>query len=115
MPNQKGNLKDRLRSWNLFLKYKITMAKKKQADKKRKKKLEKEIKKNLQISASGKYYSKPKIVGLTITGLFLGVFESKSNKINKVNAAKSSQMFSTSSKYPDCDELLRSNPAVRRW
>lgn len=84
MPNQKGSLIDRLRSWNLFLKYKFKLWKKKIEENKRKKKLEKEIKKNIQISASGKYYSKPKIVGLTITGLVLGIFESKADKQNKI-------------------------------
>lgn len=84
MPNQKGSLKDRLRSWNLFLRYKLKMLKKKQEEKKRKRKLKHELEKRVQISASGKYYSKPKIIGLTITGLFFGLFESKKNKHDKI-------------------------------
>jgi len=84
MPNQKGSLLDRLRSWNLFLKYKIRMMKKKREDKKRKKRLERELKKDIQISASGKYYSTPKVVGLTVAGLFLGVFENKTDKQKQI-------------------------------
>lgn len=75
---------DRLRSWNLFLKYKFKMLKKRREEKKYKKDKEKEIKKNLQVSASGKYYSKPKVFGLTIIGLFLGIFESKADKQEKI-------------------------------
>lgn len=84
MPNQKGSLIDRLRSWRLFLKYKFKMAKKRKEEKIRKKNLEKELKKNVQINVSGKYYSKPKVFGLTIVGLFLGIFESKSSKQSKI-------------------------------
>jgi len=76
MPNQKGSLKDRLRSWNIFLKYKFNILKKKKEEKKR----NKIMNKNIQISASGKYYSKPKIFGLTLTGLFLGIFENRADK-----------------------------------
>lgn len=80
MPNQKGSLKDRLRSWGLYLKYKIQMKKKKKIENKYRKQMERDLKKKLQISASGKYYSKPKVVGLTIVGLLLGFFEKKSDK-----------------------------------
>lgn len=84
MDSQKGSLKDRLRSWFLFLKYKLNLKKKKKEEKKRKKLREKELKKNAQISATGKYYSKPKIFALTLAGLFLGIFESKADKERKV-------------------------------
>lgn len=80
MPNQKGSLKDRLRSWRLFLKYKKDQRKKLR---KLKKKQKKEIKEK-QLLKTGKYYSKPKVFGLTILGLFLGLFEPKS-KDRKIN------------------------------
>lgn len=80
MPNQKGSLIDRLRSWSLFLKYKFKLAKKKKEEKKRQKQLNKRI----QINATGKYYSKPKIFWLTILGLFIGIFENKSSKESKI-------------------------------
>lgn len=73
MPNQKGSLKDRLCSWKLFLKYKKER-KKKLKEEKRQRKL---LNKKTQLYASGKYYSKPKIFGLTIIGLFVGLFEKK--------------------------------------
>lgn len=76
MPSQKGNLKDRLRSWMLFLNYKLKL-KKQQKEQKKKLKMQK---KQVQIFASGKYYSKPKVFGLTILGLFLGLFESQEKK-----------------------------------
>lgn len=76
MPNQKGSLKDRLRSWTMFLNYKLKL---KKQQKEQKKKL-KAQKKQVQILASGKYYSKPKVFGLTILGLFFGLFESKEKK-----------------------------------
>lgn len=85
MPSQKGSLKDRIRSWNLFLKYKFKILKKNREEKIRNKKLKKELNKNLQISASGKYYSKPKIFGLTLAGLFLGIFESKIDKEKQID------------------------------
>lgn len=73
MPNQKGSLKDRLRSWTLFLNYKLKL-KKQEREHKKKIRLQK---KQQQILASGKYYSKPKVFGLTILGLFFGLFEIK--------------------------------------
>lgn len=76
MPNQKGSLKDRLRSWFLFLKYKMKLIMK-QIDAKKTQKMQK---KQVQILASGKYYSKSKIFRLTILGLFFGLFESKEKK-----------------------------------
>lgn len=76
MPNQKGSLKDRLRSWSLFLIYK----RKYKVKQKEEKKKQKQQKKQVQILASGKYYSKPKVFGLTILGLFFGLFESKEKK-----------------------------------
>lgn len=80
MPNQKGSLKDRLRSWQLFLKYKKEQRKKlKELKKKRKKEI-----KEKQLLLTGKYYSKPKVFGLTILGLFLGLFEPKT-KDKKTN------------------------------
>lgn len=85
MPAQKGSLIDRLRSWCLFLKYKIKIAKKRKEEKKRKKAIQKELNKNKQLSATGKYYSKPKTFGLMIAGLFLGIFESKTSKQNKIS------------------------------
>ena len=84
MPNQKGSLKDRLRSWNLYFKYKVQIRKKKKEEKRCRKKMERELKKRLQIAASGKYYSKPKVIVFTIIGIFLGVFESKNSKQSKV-------------------------------
>ena len=80
MPNQKGSLKDRIRSWQMFLRYKKEQRKKL---KELKKKQKKEIKEK-QLLLTGKYYSKPKIFGLTILGLFLGLFEPK-NKDKKMN------------------------------
>lgn len=79
MPNQKGSLKDRIRSWNLFLKYKKEKRKKEQELKKKEKK-----KNELLIN---KKYSKPKVFFLTILGLFLGLFEPKEKK-NKVDIEK---------------------------
>ena len=79
MSTQKGGLKDRIRSWNIFLKYKFQILKKTKEERKIKKRIEKEKKKNLQINASGKYYSKPKILWLTIIGVLLGIFERKNN------------------------------------
>lgn len=73
MPNQKGSLKDRIRSWYLFLRYKKEQRKK---IRELKKKQKKEIKEK-QMLLTGKYYSKPKVFGLTILGLFLGLFEPK--------------------------------------
>ena len=80
MPNQKGSLKDRIRSWQLFLRYKKEQRKKL---KELKKKQKKEIKEK-QLLSTGKYYSKPKVFGLTILGLFLGLFEPKT-KDKKTN------------------------------
>lgn len=80
MPNQKGSLKDRLRSWRLFLRYKKEQRKKiRELKKKRKKEI-----KEKQLLLTGKYYSKPKVIGLTIFGLFLGLFEPK-EKDKKIN------------------------------
>lgn len=84
MPNQKGSLKDRFRSWTLFLKYRISLWKKNRELKKKQKKREQELKKQQQLLASGKYYSKPKVIGLTIIGLFLGIFESKKSKEDQI-------------------------------
>lgn len=80
MPNQKGSLKDRIRSWQLFLRYKKEQRKKLRELKKKQKK---EIKEK-QLLSTGKYYSKPKVFGLTILGLFLGLFEPKT-KDKKIN------------------------------
>lgn len=80
MPNQKGSLKDRLKSWFLFLMYKKEQ-RKKLKEMKKKKKLEAKQK---QVLATGKYYSKKKVVGLTFLGLFLGIFEPKI-KDKKIN------------------------------
>lgn len=80
MPNQKGSLKDRIRSWQLFLRYKKEQRKKLR---KLKKKQKKEIKEK-QLLLTEKYYSKPKVFGLTILGLFLGLFEPKT-KDKKIN------------------------------
>ena len=79
MPNQKGSLKDRIRSWNLFLKYKLKLLK----QKRELKKIEREKNKKTIFLATGKYYSKPKVFGLTILGLFLGFFEPKSKRQEK--------------------------------
>ena len=80
MPNQKGSLKDRLRSWQMFLRYKKEQRKKiRELKKKRKKEI-----KEKQLLLTGKYYSKPKVFGLTILGLFLGLFEPK-GKDKKIN------------------------------
>ena len=80
MPNQKGSLKDRLRSWNLFLKYKIKLKKKQKEEKRKQKQQQTQVK----ILASGKYYSKPKVFVLTILGLFFGLFESREKKQVKI-------------------------------
>ena len=48
MPNQKGSLKDRIRSWNIFLRYKLKL-------KKEKRKLKKQYQRNIQLAASGKF------------------------------------------------------------
>ena len=76
MPNQKGSLKDRLRSWLMFLNYKIKL-------KKQLKEQNKVQKKQIQINASGKFYNKYKVFGLTILGLFFGLFEGKESKFEK--------------------------------
>lgn len=76
MSSQKGSLKDRLRSWFLFLNYKLKI-KKQQKEQKKKIRMQK---KQIQILASGKYYNKPKVFGLTILGLLFGLFESKQTK-----------------------------------
>ncbi len=81
MPNQKGSLIDRLRSWQMFLKYRREQRKKLREIKRKKKQLLKEK----QILVTGKYYSKPKVFVLTIIGLFLGIFEPKTKKINIEN------------------------------
>lgn len=78
MPNQKGSLKDRLRSWQMFLRYRREQRKKIREIKCKKKYLLKEK----QILVTGKYYSKPKVFVLTILGLFLGLFEPKNKKVN---------------------------------
>lgn len=80
MPNQKGSLKDRIRSWQMFLRYKKEKRKKLRELKKKQKK---EIKEK-QLLLTGKYYSKPKVIGLTIIGLLLGLFEPKT-KDEKIN------------------------------
>lgn len=84
MSGQKGSLKDRLRSWNLFLKYKFKLFQKNRQLKKKQKQMEKESLRKKQLLASGKYYSKPKVLGLTIVGLFFGIFESRKSKDNKL-------------------------------
>lgn len=78
MPNQKGSLKDRIIAWKRFLKYKKEQ-KKKLKELKRKKML---TEKQKQVVVSPKHYSKPKVFGLTVLGLFLGLFEPKNKKIN---------------------------------
>lgn len=72
MPNQKGSLKDRIRSWNIFLRYKLKL-------KKEKRRLKKQYQRNIQLKASGKYYSKPKVFYMSILGLFAGLFEKRKN------------------------------------
>ncbi|MBE6152386.1 MAG: hypothetical protein E7165_03630 [Firmicutes bacterium] len=85
MSTQKGGLKDRIRSWNIYLKYKFKMLKKTKEEKQMQKRSEKEKRKNIQIYPSGKYYSKPKILWLTLVGLLFGFFERKSDKENEIN------------------------------
>ncbi|MBE6138312.1 MAG: hypothetical protein E7173_01025 [Firmicutes bacterium] len=89
MSDQKGSLKDRLRSWNIFLRYRLNVAKKKQQEKNRKKAIKREEQKRVQMVASGKYYSKPKIFGITLVGLFFGIFESKIDKHAKIEQLES--------------------------
>lgn len=88
MDSQKGSLKDRLRSWSLFLKYKLKIQKKKKEEKRRNKIKEKELKKKAQLMATGKYYSKPRIFALTLAGLFLGIFENKVDKQDKITSVE---------------------------
>lgn len=76
MPDQKGSLKDRIRSWILFLNYKKELKKRQKVEKQRIKMQKKQV----QILASGRYYSKPKVFDLTILGLFFGLFENKEKK-----------------------------------
>lgn len=104
MPNQKGSLKDRLRSWQMFLRYKREQRKKIKEIKRKKKQLLKEK----QILVTGKYYSKPKVFGLTILGLFLGLFEPKTK--NK----KISSNFKHNDKYLNIDfEITRLESKIK--
>ena len=81
MPNQKGSLKDRIRSWNIFLRYKLKL-------KKQRRWQEKQRRRNIQLNSSGRYYSKPKVFYMTVLGLFAGLFEKKNNYDKKVTVEK---------------------------
>lgn len=94
MDSQKGSVKDRLRARKLFLTYKKNK-KKKEKELLKKKKQEKQMRiKAEQIRLYGKYYSKPKVFGLTVLGLFLGLFEPKNSnkkieeKLNNIEKAQ---------------------------
>lgn len=77
MPNQKGSVKDRLRSRYYFLRYKKAKKKQEKEFFKRKKKLEKERIKAEQIRMYGKSYNEFQVFGLTILGLVVGLFTPK--------------------------------------
>jgi hypothetical protein len=68
--NEKGRIKDRLRTWFFYLR-------KKSALKKKQKKLEEERIRLYYRQNNLKYYSKPKVIMLTFLGLFLAFFEKK--------------------------------------
>jgi len=104
--NEKGSIKDRLKTWYFYLKKKRELLKKQ-------KKLEQERISLYYKQNNLKYYSKPKVISLTFLGLFLALFEN-TTKEEKIDLSKSYSLKIIKKDDKEIDELIHSLKQIEK-